>query len=741
MGAFAIALFVLVVTMPTSVFAQAGVGIDPGEINGLPPIEADTPTTVAVTVRNPGTEAAAYQMLAQPLNGEPELAIDPAWFSFEPATFDLDGGTAQEIQVTFTVPDGIDAGDYLALVTAQLVSGRTRIVGCASGCSRCHQAVLHGALGPGVVIVGRPDRRRHRCDRGRCSRRRVRRLAQVRHQTERESGSLTVGVPAALGPHRVRLLCVASLIGVAACGGGGDSSPVVSTPNEPAPSVTTEDEFRIDPGPLPTPADVADESVTAVVLASSGFEIDADLIEAAEQVEADLLAQATAAIGPQGFRRPDQGIATSGGMSVVGLLIDLVSRLTSQAQQPFSASLDSATSQTSGGTLTMGGKVSGDGAGSTSTELSFEAKVVNAEGRTVTERITGTVAGPLCPDEFGLLDLEVSGEMEVTGNGTERSRHTFKATASATFDENGEMAQIDIELNVQSDRTGADGRTAFVDVTYGVQFSNVFGGGESTTTKPDVVINRASQEVTSGAQQSDYDMVDNGQDAATKLVLMALASRRSSIQNNGCVAVVAEAPGTVGAKQVVPIDVKTRHVVEGAELDKRVEATLTGPGSIDPASLPTTPETINYTAGDKGGDTGTIALVSRSRRGIGTTNLTIKVGDEYRVDSPAGVLRLQGSVCALDAPFTLSVVGEINGTLTFTPSGTGGGTYDGSADLGRGSMTWSGGYTLTGMDTESRGVDADEGTTQLVGPIIQPVPGFWQGGPDFVLIPDATACP
>jgi hypothetical protein len=133
MGAFAIALFVLVVTMPTSVFAQAGVGIDPGEINGLPPIEADTPTTVAVTVRNPGTEAAAYQMLAQPLNGEPELAIDPAWFSFEPATFDLDGGTAQEIQVTFTVPDGIDAGDYLALVTAQLVLGEPESSGAQVG--------------------------------------------------------------------------------------------------------------------------------------------------------------------------------------------------------------------------------------------------------------------------------------------------------------------------------------------------------------------------------------------------------------------------------------------------------------------------------------------------------------------------------------------------------------------------------------------------------------------------------
>ena len=186
---------------------------------------------------------------------------------------------------------------------------------------------------------------------------------------------------------------------------------------------------------------------------------------------------------------------------------------------------------------------------------------------------------------------------------------------------------------------------------------------------------------------------------------------------------------------------KTSHVVEGVELDKRVEATLTGEGSIDPASLPSTPEVINYTAGEKGGDTGTISLVSRSRRGIGTTTLTIKVGDKYRVDGAAGVLRLQGSVCALDAPFTLSVVGEINGTLTFTPTGATGGTYEGSADLGRGSMTWSGGYTLTGADTEAPSVDADEGTTLLVGPISQPVPDFWLGGPDFPLIPDATACP
>ena len=223
---------------------------------------------------------------------------------------------------------------------------------------------------------------------------------------------------------------------------------------------------------------------------------------------------------------------------------------------------------------------------------------------------------------------------------------------------------------------------------------------------------------------------------------MTMAFRFSSIENNGCVVVVAEAPATVGAKQVVPIDVKTRHVVEGVELDKRVEATLSGEGSIDPSSLPKTPEKINYTAGEKGGDTGTISLVSRSRRGIGNTTLTIKVANKYRVDVPAGVLSLQGPVCSLDAPFTLSVVGEINGTLTFTPTGPGGGTYAGSADLGRWSMTWAGGYTVTGRDTESPSIDADEGTTMLVGPISIEAPSFWAGtGPDFPLIPDAAACP
>jgi hypothetical protein len=103
------------------VHAQAGVGIDPGEISGLPPVEPGDSVTVAVQVRNPGTEAASYEMVVQPLADVPELPPDPEWFTFEPATVELDGGEQAEIQVTLTPADGAEAGNYLALLTAQLV--------------------------------------------------------------------------------------------------------------------------------------------------------------------------------------------------------------------------------------------------------------------------------------------------------------------------------------------------------------------------------------------------------------------------------------------------------------------------------------------------------------------------------------------------------------------------------------------------------------------------------------------
>jgi len=549
-----------------------------------------------------------------------------------------------------------------------------------------------------------------------------------------------------MGRRTAAVVVLAALL--VGCGGSNDGSPSpASQPPEasPTPPTSSVPDFELmdaEALALPTSDELASESVSAVAFASSGIDLDPGSVAAAEEVEADLLAQATALVqpGPEGFRRPAQSIATGGGMSALGFVIELIGKLTAKAGAPFSESVSSSTTSASG-TLGMNASINADGAGSTKVDIALENTVQSDDGRMTTQRIRGSSSGPRCPDDSGLLELEMTGSMEVSVDGTPpaRSRHQFTGSVSLQFDDNADLADMQTDLNVQSDRTDATGRSAFVDVTYTSAISSPLNSAGLTVTKDIATVNRTSQATQSDPQHADRDMVDQGSQAALKFVFTLVAAKVASVQNNECVIVVAEAPQTVGPKQAVPIEVTTRHVIEGTDLDKRVEASFSGEGGLDPTSLAKTPDTITYTAGDKGGDTGTITLVSKSRRGRGTTTLTIKVADKYRVDAPAGVLRIQGQVCSLDAPFTVSVVGEINGTLTFTPSGPGGGTYSGSAVLGPGSMDWSGGYTVTGRDSEAPSIDADDGTT-ILNPV-GPVPAFWAGaGPDFPLIPDSTAC-
>jgi hypothetical protein len=116
-----------------AVWADAGVGIDPGVISGLAPMTSGSPVTVAVQVRNPGTTPANYEMLAQPLDGVPELPVQAEWFSFEPTTFELAGGELKEVKVTVNPPTGTAAGTYLALITAQLMLSATSDPGAQVG--------------------------------------------------------------------------------------------------------------------------------------------------------------------------------------------------------------------------------------------------------------------------------------------------------------------------------------------------------------------------------------------------------------------------------------------------------------------------------------------------------------------------------------------------------------------------------------------------------------------------------
>jgi uncharacterized membrane protein len=154
---FAAVLLVGLGTALPHAAASAGVGIDPGDIHLNNKLSGGQATTVGVQVRNPGDSEAKFHLLAQPLNGVPQKQVDPKWFTFAPADVTLKGGDKQPITVTLTVPKGTAAGDYLALLTAQLVlptaTGAGAQVGAAVA-TKLYFTVLPTASSSSSVPVG-----------------------------------------------------------------------------------------------------------------------------------------------------------------------------------------------------------------------------------------------------------------------------------------------------------------------------------------------------------------------------------------------------------------------------------------------------------------------------------------------------------------------------------------------------------------------------------------------------------
>lgn len=476
-------------------------------------------------------------------------------------------------------------------------------------------------------------------------------------------------------------------------------------------------------------------------LAGEFADLENQLLSAAEQAAPAAATGTTTTDVVAGFGRPDR---RDGGLSAFTRMGAATSGIADVANGPAGtptsgggSQRETASSAQGTGSVEFGLGIGRDVSGATTATLSLEMEATKPDGTTASAKVSGTVTGQPCPDESGSLVIDVRGEIDqrLSGPRTAQSRHTFHGTVTAVFGDDGEVASVDLDIDLESNRTEPDGKQVYLESRFGISQTDPFGGGPRVDSPVQIV--RQSQQFKNDA--NDVEMFADGRDIAMDFVRGAFQQRRFRIQNNGCVTVQLDGTTRVAPSQQVTVKVRTRHVVEGADLDLRAEATLSGTGNLDPASLPSTPGELHYTAGADKGDAGTISVISRSRRGIGTADITITVQPSFRVDSPAGVLRIEGPVCALDKPFTLNVVGEINGTLTFTPAGTSGGSYSGSAVIGRGSMQWSGNWSVSGADTDNPVIEMEEGTTTL--DPVGPVPSFWAGGQHLTLVADAAACP
>jgi hypothetical protein len=111
-------------------------------------------------------------------------------------------------------------------------------------------------------------------------------------------------------------------------------------------------------------------------------------------------------------------------------------------------------------------------------------------------------------------------------------------------------------------------------------------------------------------------------------MVTAAAQEAEKLWKSGkCVELIVDPEGgDVEADEVKDVTARLKHKIEGNDLDKPVEALLTGVKSIDPAGQKQpAPATVTYTAGPNENDHGTIAFKSVSNRGIAQKSVTFTV--------------------------------------------------------------------------------------------------------------------
>lgn len=156
---------------------------------------------------------------------------------------------------------------------------------------------------------------------------------------------------------------------------------------------------------------------------------------------------------------------------------------------------------------------------------------------------------------------------------------------------------------------------------------------------------------------------------------------------------VSAGPSGVKPGSTVTIVAAPRAKSDGARTGGTVTAQLTGgEASVSPSGSKVPADaTFTYVAPDAPHETGTVALESRSRRGVGKASITFSTDQlSFSASGGANDFHGTGTICDLKKPFVIAGSGL---TMDFTPSSESSGTYDLTGNAG--GVTWSGGGTYT----------------------------------------------
>ena len=138
----------------------------------------------------------------------------------------------------------------------------------------------------------------------------------------------------------------------------------------------------------------------------------------------------------------------------------------------------------------------------------------------------------------------------------------------------------------------------------------------------------------------------------------------------------AVAPGTS-----FELEAKPRVKSDGTSPGGSVTATLSGGSALDPGAGKIKPDAkYRYIAPDSKGESASIALEARSKRGVGRATLAFdtKAATAYHMKGGAAGIEFSGQVCSIETTFFLTSSGV---TLRFEPESAQGGRYSYSGSM------------------------------------------------------------
>lgn len=362
------------------------------------------------------------------------------------------------------------------------------------------------------------------------------------------------------------------------------------------------------------------------------------------------------------------GDNTTHDIALVGALISGLSDIFTPYLKNVGSVNPTHTETEAGVTTTMGLKVARGADGSTTFGIGSQSDATK-NGVNVKAGFSGSVDGWRCPNAAGQVSFTIKMSLSGDSGGVTISKD-LTAFVRAVVNDNAEITNTQIDFT-QATRQVKDGRQVYVESGESFAYN---GKDIANGTDTNLRLIRSSSQATLADIRS---LVESGNQEAFAMGLTSLYVAQVAWLSGKCTQIEAASPGIVEPSSITAIPVKVVSRFDGSDAPSKLEAVLSGGKSVEPAMLPKTPGTLNYTAPAESGKTATISLTATSRQGRATLDLTATTGEPaYRVNDAQSSGREWVTQCipALDKPYQLSWKSpEGTGEFQFTPDNAFGG--------------------------------------------------------------------